>query len=101
MHVLGTTWHEYAEIERRVEVNMSSSLSTSGPSDSDAASSSSSSTTSIPDPLKCPKHSELAGKRKIGANPLPVGKHTLHKAKKIGNIRKKNRQPISELLERK
>ena len=53
---------------------MSSCLSTAGPSNSDAASSSSSSYFMFLDRLKCPKHSELTGKRKIWANPLPVGK---------------------------
>ena len=82
---------------------MSSSSSTSGPSNSDAASNSSSSSSSSTMYMcklysvltkMCPKHSELAGKRKIASGKA-------HVSHKIGNIRKKNRQPSSELLERK
>ena len=91
MRVIETTRHEY-------EVNVSSSLSTAGPSDYVAASSSGTVTScvnSILDRLKCLKHSELVGKRKIWTNPPPVGKRTCRiKRRKIGNIRKSNRQPI-------
>ena len=47
------------------------------------------------------KMSKALGTRKTFSNPSPVGKRTCRITRKIGNIRKKNRQPISELLERK
>ena len=78
---------------------MSSSLSTVGPSDSDATSSSSSScklSTKMSKALRT--HWEA---KDLGQSAASGKAHMWHKRRKIGNIRKKKRQPILELLERK
>ena len=77
-------------------MNMSSSLSTAGPSDSDAASSSSCKLST--------KMSKALGTRwetkDLGQSAVSGKAHVWHKTRKIGNIRKKNRQSISQLLSR-
>ena len=80
-------------------MNMSSSLSTAGPSDSDAASSGSSSYFMCKLSTKMSKALGTRWEAKDLGQSAASGK--AHVCRKIGNIRKKNRQPISELLERK
>ena len=84
---------------------MSSSLSTAGPSHSDAASSSRSSCFMCrlySGLTKIPKALRTRWETKYLSQFAPSGQvHMSHKTRKIGNIRKKNRQSISELLERK
>ena len=83
---------------------MSSSLSIAGPSESDAASSGSISY------FMCKLSTKALGtcwetkgtkRTNLGQSATSGKAHVWHKTRKIGNIMKKNRQPITELLERK
>ena len=77
---------------------MSSSLSTAGPSDSDAASNSGSSYFMCKLYFGSTNMSKALGTRwetkNLGQSAASGKAYVSHKTRKIGNIRKKNRQPI-------
>ena len=76
-------------------MNMSSGLSTAGTSDSDATSSSSSSYFTCKLSTKIFKALGTRWEAKDLDQSAASGKaHVWHKTRKIGNIRKKNRQPL-------